>query len=250
VSGYDSGFFKDEITDPKAWLETQLSGVTDGITGSPFAVRSFAHNYDFSSAGSRTASRLAGFTNGRGQINNVSQNNICSIDLYNIADFQIWSVTDEDEATLRTIARTWAVQASQFGWIMVFLNHTAIEMSTTQWGYVLDEWSKFPDLEVITQGELADIISSTWTDAGSGAYTNNCAFGNLVPQSGSTLINAGTPITGLHTSGSSVITGGDASGQTWLYGNGIDIGAYEMWQGQYQQFFEFMQHVPKLYVVP
>lgn len=63
-------------------------------------------------------------------------------------------------------------------------------------------------------------------------------------------IDAGAPITGLHTSGSNLITGGDAAGNVFLYGNGIDIGAYEMWQGHDQQFFDFFGKVPHLYTVP
>ena len=64
--------------------------------------------------------------------------------------------------------------------------------------------------------------------AGSGTYTPdaNTKWGAAYADR----IDAGTAIAGLHTSGSNLITGGDAGGNGYLYGNGVDIGANEVEQ--------------------
>lgn len=74
-------------------------------------------------------------------------------------------------------------------------------------------------------GSIANLSATNKTD--NNPLFIDAANGDFRLGGGSPAIDAGTPITGLHTSGSSVITGGDAGGNTRLYGSGIDIGAYE-----------------------
>jgi len=180
-----SGYFKTEITDPKAWLADIIindsSTIIDPQTDSTYTTRSFGLPYNANSSNARSAVMAAGYSTGNGgkiggggSIPDVTY--LGDIDLFAIVDVSSKTyVAGSNEAETRYKARALAFVAAHTGLAIGILAHSTAEMTIEQWTWALDEWSKYgADLIVTSRQCFRDIISASgsgWTNDGDGTYS-------------------------------------------------------------------------------
>ena len=205
-SGYDAGLFKDEITDPKAWLTTTVNAegsVIDGQTGQPYVCNSWASPYNVYDTDIRTAVMDAGFLAGTMNTGIASTTLLSKFNIYSLFSYGGGNVVvdeggpNEEELT-RQAARAVAFAAANTGVIIAFFVHNESEVSLEQWGWILDEWKKFGDRIHVTsmQSAAAEITSSgLWINEGWGNYsrTYTRSFEDYRLSEDSPCIDAGDP---------------------------------------------------------
>jgi len=186
LSGYDSGFYRDEITDPKAWIANILingdGNVVDPQTRQIYACRSFAGPGHDLSAGARDALIGAGYAVGRGELpdwdasDTIERGALVDVNMYTIPWISAASYLHAStEADVRLNARSLACTVIQSGMVLSVLSHRDSELSLDEWDWCLDEWSRFGDSLVVTSDQLfADTVRAVggpWTDDGDGTYS-------------------------------------------------------------------------------
>jgi len=186
-SGYSTGFFKNEISDPKAWLA--------GILGRE--VVSFGAPFNALDTDSRAAIISSGYALGRGSDASGASfpENLAygySPDLYYIGSIGATTyLGGTDEAATRKNARALGIATVTSGAIISVLSHNTGELSLDEWGWCLDEWSNIPGLVVTSHDAMAGIVRTGWEDDGDGTYTKTYSESTLTIPSDSPLANAG-----------------------------------------------------------
>ncbi|MFC1652806.1 polysaccharide deacetylase family protein [Planctomycetota bacterium] len=207
ISGYDAGFFRDEIANPRIWMTNTLvngnGGVIDGQTGEPYVCRTFAPPFGPQTVGSRQACINAGYLLSRGRRPaGVSAHEpkygvaLVDADLYAMRFFWGYGSLNSTEAQVRSSARALAYGAIEAGLAVPVLAHSEEEMTLQEWEWCLEEWDKFGDDLMVTSHQLfADAVrdpEGPWTARGDGTYFRTYDYStdyHLAP--GSPCIDAG-----------------------------------------------------------
>lgn len=201
-TGIESGLLKDEMADAKTLLEnTVVNGagnITDPQTGNTYQVNSFGATYYLGDATTKAAAYVT-FQNYRysatGAAIEDTVQRLTDVDAYALGALNPVDHIkgDGSEADIRQNIRALAFAVAQCGMIVPILTHTTDSLTEAQWGYVLDELSKFPNIDVTSmQLAIAD-IKANWTDDEDGTYSKTyTTFTDPLLQATSPCINAGT----------------------------------------------------------
>ena len=255
-AGIGEGLFKDEIADAKDFLEDSiinvLGNLTDPQTGATYSVNTYGATYNAGDAATKAAAyaTFQAYRYNTGAIG-ASVQNLKDVDIFALGSADYTHVVgDGSEAAVRRNTRALAFAIVQSGLIVPFYAHNTTEFSIAQWTWFLDELSKFNQLTVTSMQAAVAAIKAGWTDDLDGTYRKiYTTFTDFNIRAGSPAIDAGTAVTGLHTG--STIVGGDAGGNTRLYGSGVDIGGYEKLQKTASLFPVLpVFGKPKYYTVP
>jgi hypothetical protein len=230
----NGGLYKAEMADPKAWLaDTIINGegnVTDPQTGATYVCNSFASPYNAWNAAGATAASNAGFIGARGNMDFSWTTHINPQRVYCISSN--WLVGADETATRRN-ARAIAFAAMQNGLVIAVLSHDTGETSLTDWGYILDEWSKLPGSSLnVTSMQLvakAIVSSGSWTNNGDGTWSRTFTdVSDFHLQSTSPAIDAAADLCGILGTATD-FDGMPVCAAGAYVGEGIDseIGAYE-----------------------
>jgi hypothetical protein len=196
-----TGYFKVEITDPKAWLaDTVINGagnVTDPQTGATYVANTFASPFNVYNANAAVAIRTAGYTNA----GSTSTQTLWSYNLFRHQSLAYTAVIGADVNTTKNYMRSiCSVLAQQGGAIMIYA-HSEAEISTTDangWAAILDTIAEFGSNVVVTSPQLfaTTIKTSPWTyTAGTGISTRTyTTYSDFRLKAGSPAINAGTDV--------------------------------------------------------
>lgn len=200
VTDTTEGLYKSEMVDAKATLEdTIINGdgnIIDPQTGLTYTVNSWAAPYNRVNDLSRSATIDTGF-----ELARHSENSFLvdmwyrDIDMYKVEALGGNTITGADEAATRSIARKMGLMLARKGGILVAMGHgTGGDITTDEWEYLIDEWSKIPELQIMSAQLAADYIknSGSWTDDGDGTYSKTLSYSVFEVNAGSSLINAGT----------------------------------------------------------
>jgi len=235
-SSYDTGFYKDEIIDPKAHLTETINAegnITDPQTGNTYECRTYTVPGTYVDDASKQAVINAGYIFGRGGMLGTQQPTYVSYGTY-VKMYSTGVLTSSylgggggTELETRLRARALAWHAVETGAVLPVLSHDYNEITIEQWDWILDEWSKFGDSLVVTSNQIfADTVrnSGLWTDNGDGTYSRT--YDNYTDYS----LQYDSPL---------IDMGIDTDLTTDILGNPIygtpDIGAYE-----YQPPFTFV----------
>lgn len=244
-----------EVTGSKTTIETNIPGYT---------VRTMVNPGSSTNAAVRTAQNAAGYIGaGIGQAGGSTYlfSSISKFMVYRNPPGNLFGLKSENPTEAQIRSRTASLCEYlnyNGGWVTLMLHDNDInggdsDMTPANLEFVFDVLSK-SNVQVMTFSDAMQyVISNAESTSGSGeslTYTRSEAhLGDAFDArlaAGSSAIDAGTAVTGLHTSGSNLITGGDAAGNTKLYGSGIDIGAYE----RKKFLFDDDEMIPLYYKVP
>lgn len=242
----DARVINGEIRDVKAWIESGLGTTINGWVCPGNA----------SDTTIRAGLLAKGFTGARGD-GTTSTNLMESINIFNITPVSLFSMFGNDADPQNTANKVESYVGSTMeylkytGGVKFFYAHTTAELSAAGWDAVLAEVAKSGVMVMTLDAAVAYL--KTYDPSADLATADNLTYTRTMVnnpdyrlRAGSPAIDAGTPITGPHTAGSKVITGGDFYGITKLYGAGVDIGNSE----RKKHLFDEDEMIPKTYTVP
>lgn len=214
------GYYKAEIVDPKAWIESTVGG--------GYTVKTAAAPGNNTDATYRGALKAAGILGARGATS--GSKSMTSMDVFNVRTYGVGHAIFGDN-TAAVLTRNGAALASfalATGGIHVLLTHNATEYTTDQIGSFITGVLSVPGIEVVTLGTAISHIR----DSGNWATSDNVTFTRTFTDnsdysllSSSPAINAGVSIPGLH-------PGTDYAGNKVPFLNGkVDIGSMEYQAG-------------------
>lgn len=163
----NEGYFKTEMKDSKATIESILGDINDPQMGQKYICNSIGCPYNAISENGRSAAINIGFTSLRGMYHNETLStpgkNILDTDMYRL--FVIGMRTNivgngKTEEIVRFNSRALAFAFAEYGLVASLLSHTAEQDGDAQvWEWMLDEFSKFGDqLTVCSQQLFAKLV--------------------------------------------------------------------------------------------
>jgi len=230
-SGYNSGFFNDEITsvrsDIKAWVNPSNS-VTDPQTGSSYTPNTFVCPGNYEDTAVASAIKDAGYLIGRGNL--PGPPNILPLTHYHMFALKVLDASNmlkaSSDSDVRIKARALGNVVSIAGLAAGVLSHNSSELTATQWNICCYEWSNIASLTVTSAQIVSDAIknSGSWSTNDDVYYDKSLSVNDYKLRSDSPCINMGYPIRSMSS---------DIDGNIRPSGGQIDIGAYEYQQNLY-----------------
>ena len=199
-TGIESGFLRNEVANSKADLDNILGGYLDPQTGQSYQCNSFGWPYDDNSVADRQATIDAGYTNARGS---STDGRLESFDMYSFEVYgYLYIVGDRSEVQIRQRALAIGFYAAVNGYVIPVLGHKPDEITLTEWGWILDEWSKIPGLTVCSPQLFAKYVrdNDAYTDNGDGTFSRQFTRSdeNLRQPIDSVGYAAGVAVAGIH----------------------------------------------------
>lgn len=215
----NTGFYKVEMRDAKSQMEAFLGA----------NVTTFSTPKGLTNASAQAAAKAAGYDAiVSSLVASDRQTDLSSIHMYRMGYMWANALVDSTDELTRNHVRALCVAVAQTGMIVTIIAHdvagVGVEVSAENWALILDTIAEFNDSITVTSiKEAVRQIkeSGDWSTSDQTTYTRTWidSFDYKIRTGSSSLIKAGTPISGLTT---------DFAGKAWK--NPPSIGAYEYYR--------------------
>lgn len=238
-----TGHWKNEILDPKSWLETLIqNGARPGSRSETYSVDYFAYPRGLSDADVKTAVQSSGYIGSRSYINSADSFDLFTPDVFMMAGTGHVGIGDQSNEELRYRASCMALFALQNNTNSIVTHNTG-QISSAQLRIILSEWRKYSGDGLVVEPFCTTVdrirdVGSYWDDGDSDGIYALKSGQSLPTQFNVTGLNLNSPCVN---SGTIPFTNGDgdqtdyAGNPVWsdtvddavgLWGDGVDIGAY------------------------